>query len=113
MAGIYQRRRKTPVLRKGTAVVYPPFDEDYGYVPLEAMLSSKPVITCTDSGGPLEFVLHQETGLISEPTPSGIADAFDKIWDNPKAAKSWGEAGRYLYDSMDITWSNVIERLLA
>ena len=33
------------------AVAYPPYDEDYGYVTLEAMLSAKPVITCADSGG--------------------------------------------------------------
>ena len=38
------------------AVLYPPVDEDYGYVTLEGMLSSKPVVTCTDSGGPLEFI---------------------------------------------------------
>ncbi|MEO6214042.1 MAG: glycosyltransferase family 4 protein, partial [Vicinamibacterales bacterium] len=34
------------------AVVYPPFDEDFGYVTLEAFLARKPVITCIDSGGP-------------------------------------------------------------
>ncbi|HET7546295.1 MAG TPA: glycosyltransferase family 4 protein, partial [Usitatibacter sp.] len=45
-----------------TAICFPPRDEDYGYVTLEAMLSSKPVITCTDSGGPLEFVVDGETG---------------------------------------------------
>ncbi len=50
-------------------VIYPPTDEDYGYVTLEAMLAAKPVITCTDSGGPLEFVTNDETGLIAEPTP--------------------------------------------
>jgi glycosyltransferase involved in cell wall biosynthesis len=38
------------------AVVFPPFDEDYGYVTLEAFLARKPVITTTDAGGPLEFV---------------------------------------------------------
>jgi glycosyltransferase involved in cell wall biosynthesis len=43
------------------AVVYPPFDEDFGYVTLEAFLARKPVITCVDSGGPNEFVVHGET----------------------------------------------------
>ena len=27
-----------------------------GYVTMESFLSKKPVITCSDSGGPLEFV---------------------------------------------------------
>lgn len=111
--GFVSEEEKRRYYSRARAVVFPPLDEDYGYVTLEAMLSSKPVITCTDSGGPLEFIRHEETGLISEPTPSALADAFDRIWDNPKTAKSWGEAGRELYDSMDITWSNVTERLLA
>ncbi len=41
------------------AVIYAPFDEDYGYVTLEAFLSEKPVITATDSGGTLEFVVRR------------------------------------------------------
>lgn len=35
------------------AVVYPPYDEDYGYVTLEAFLARKPVVSATDAGGPL------------------------------------------------------------
>ncbi|MCH6547000.1 MAG: MotA/TolQ/ExbB proton channel family protein [Gemmatimonadetes bacterium] len=37
-------------------VVYAPYDEDYGYVTLEAFLAHRPVITAADSGEPLEFV---------------------------------------------------------
>ncbi len=40
------------------AVYYAPIDEDFGMVPLEAYRSSKPVVTATDSGGPLDFVLR-------------------------------------------------------
>ena len=46
------------------AVAYPPFDEDFGYVTLEAFLAGKPVITCRDSGGPLEFVRDGINGWI-------------------------------------------------
>ncbi|HEX9989861.1 MAG TPA: glycosyltransferase family 4 protein [Chloroflexia bacterium] len=94
-------------------VIYPPVDEDYGYVTLEAMLSSKPVITCTDSGGPLEFVRDGETGLVVEPTPEALASAFDTIWEDRQRAKAWGEAGRKLYDSLDISWSTVVKKLLS
>ena len=48
---------------RALAVAFVPKDEDYGYIAPEAMLAAKPVITCTDSGGPLDFVLHEETGL--------------------------------------------------
>ena len=53
------------------AVVYPPFDEDFGYVTLEAFLARKPVITCTDSGGPNEFVADGVNGWSCEPHAGG------------------------------------------
>jgi glycosyltransferase involved in cell wall biosynthesis len=94
-------------------IIYPPLDEDYGYVTLEAMLSSKPLITCTDSGGPLEFVRDSTTGLIAEPEPEALALAMDKLWTDRERAKSWGEQGRAVYERMGITWSNVVQRLLS
>jgi glycosyltransferase involved in cell wall biosynthesis len=94
-------------------VIYPPIDEDYGYVTLEAMLSSKPVITCTDSGGPLEFVANEKTGLIAEPNSRALAGALDSLWENRDQARIWGEAGRAHYDSFNITWDNVVGKLLA
>jgi glycosyltransferase involved in cell wall biosynthesis len=93
-------------------VVYPPLDEDYGYVTLEAMLASKPVITCADSGGPLEFVRHQQSGLIAEPTPESIAAAMDDLWAERAWAKRLGEAGLARYHDLQISWRQVVERLL-
>jgi glycosyltransferase involved in cell wall biosynthesis len=94
------------------AVVYPPVDEDYGYVTLEAMLASKPVITCTDSGGPLEFVQDRETGLIVNPTADSMAEAMECVFENRKQSLLWGQQGRQLYDSLGITWENVLTHLL-
>jgi glycosyltransferase involved in cell wall biosynthesis len=95
------------------AVVYPPVDEDYGYVTLEAMLASKAVITCGDSGGPLEFVADKQTGMIVDPTPVALAAAFDFVWENRREAEEWGRAGRARYDSLNLSWTNVIQKLLA
>ena len=95
------------------AVVYPPVDEDYGYVTLEAMLSSKPVITCRDSGGPLEFVVDNQTGLITEPTPESLAAAFDSVWENRAETEAWGRAGHARYESLGLSWPNVVRKLLA
>jgi glycosyltransferase involved in cell wall biosynthesis len=92
-------------------VLFPPVDEDYGYVTLEAMLARKPVITCSDSGGPLEFVRDGETGLVAEPTPQALAAAMDRMWRERDVAAHWGEAGRALYDSHDISWTHVVETL--
>ncbi len=96
---------------RALAVFFGPRDEDYGYVTLEAMLSGKPVITCSDSGGPLEFVVNGETGVVSDPQPDEIADHLDRLFSDPAHARRLGEAGRARYDSLDISWSNVVEAL--
>lgn len=95
------------------AVVYPPIDEDYGYVTLEAMLASKPLVTCTDSGGPLEFVIHEQTGLVVEPTAKALAAALDRLWEGREQARAWGEAGRARYEALGLCWSKVVRTLLA
>jgi glycosyltransferase involved in cell wall biosynthesis len=92
-------------------VLFPPVDEDYGYITLEAMLARKPVITCTDSGGPLEFVRDRETGLVVEPGAAALASAMDRVWSNRDAARQWGEAGRALYDQLRISWTHVVDSL--
>ena len=56
-----------------------PFDEDFGYVTLEAFLARKPVITATDSGGPLEFVVDGVNGAVVAPTPEPIAAAINAL----------------------------------
>jgi len=98
---------------RALAIVYPPIDEDYGYVTLEAMLASKPVITCRDSGGPLEFVVDRETGLIVDATPEALSAALDFVWENRDKAAALGRAGRDRYHSLNLSWSNVIQKLLA
>jgi len=64
-------------------------DEDLGYVALEAMYAGKPVVTCLDSGGPLEFVVHDQTGFVTEPTPEALAEAIDRLADHPDALARW------------------------
>jgi glycosyltransferase involved in cell wall biosynthesis len=95
------------------AVLFVPFDEDYGYVTLEAMLAGKPVLTCTDSGGVLEFAVDGETALVSEPDPIAVAEAMDRIWNDRALARRLGEQGRARYDQLGISWNTVVETLLA
>jgi glycosyltransferase involved in cell wall biosynthesis len=94
------------------AVFFGPYDEDYGYVTLEAMLSGKPVITCTDSGGPLEFVVDDETGLICEPDPAEIAGAISRLVHNRRLACAMGQAGLERYRRLGITWEHAVETLV-
>lgn len=110
--GEVTEQRKRELFARCLAVIYPPLDEDLGYVTMEAMLSSKPVLTCRDSGGTLEFVRHRETGLIVEPTPAAVADAMDQLWDDRSVTRKWGHSARGLYDDMKIEWPKVVEKLL-
>ena len=91
-------------------VVYAPFDEDYGYVTLEAFLAAKPVITTTDAGGPLEFVRDGANGFVCEPQAASLAAAIDKLAGDRALAERLGVAGRQVAET--ITWDGVIEQLL-
>jgi glycosyltransferase involved in cell wall biosynthesis len=92
-------------------VAYPPFDEDYGYVTLEAFLSRKPVVTCSDSGGPNEFVVNGVNGFVCSPGPESLASAINRLASDRRLAASMGDAG---FDvGRTVTWDGVIETLVA
>ncbi len=96
---------------RSLGVVFTPVDEDYGYVTLEAMLSAKPVITCTDSGGPNEF-LDASTGFVVDPEPAKLAAAMDELWENRSQAQAMGRQALERYHAMNIGWPHVVKTLL-
>jgi len=89
---------------------YGPIGEDYGYATLEAFFSQKPVVTCTDSGGILEFV-DPETGWIAAPEPRQIATCIESALSQKNAAKARGEAGWARIRG--ITWDYVFDHLMS
>ena len=91
-------------------VVYAPYDEDYGYVTLEAFLSGKPVVTAVDSGGTLEFVEDGVNGKICEPTGEALAVAINSLNNDRSRAAKFGTAG--WERARGITWDGVIEKLV-
>eukprot|EP00955_Chlamydomonas_euryale_P011176 120591-Chlamydomonas_euryale.AAC.1 len=60
------RRQRALLLAACSVVLYTPQNEHFGIVPLEAMAAGRPVVACA-SGGPLESVLHGETGMLCQP----------------------------------------------
>ena len=91
------------------AVIYPPFDEDFGYVTLEAFLARKPVVTATDSGGPNEFVVDGVNGFVCAPEPGELARAINRLAASRLEAAAMGDAGYQV--AAGITWDGVIEKL--
>ncbi len=110
--GFISEEQKFKEYAHSLSVIFVPYDEDYGYVTLEAMLSSKAVITCSDSGGTLEFVDDEVTGLIAQPTAESLAAKMDELWENRQKAKLFGEQGKAKYLSSGISWENVVSRIL-
>ena len=91
------------------AVFFAPLDEDYGYITLEAFHSHKPVITCRDSGGVLEFAVDGENSFISDTDPEALGRNIDRLYNNKELCRSMGASG---FNSVKgITWDNVIDTL--
>ena len=92
-------------------VFFTPQDEDYGYITLEAYLSKKPVITGFDSGGPLEFVCHNENGIILKSfAAKDMAAAIASLFFDKHKCESWGHNG--FQKVKEIGWESVIQSLV-
>jgi glycosyltransferase involved in cell wall biosynthesis len=74
-------------------------DEDYGYTPVEAMASGKPVVA-TKEGGYLETVVDGETGILVGPDVKEIEKAVRKISADPTGyvEKSLRRSRKFDYD---------------
>ncbi len=108
--GAVDDERLLELYRDALAVIYPPYDEDFGYVTLEAFLAKKPVVTATDSGGPNEFVVDDVNGFVRAPEPEALADAINRLAADRRRAAALGDAG-YIRASQ-VTWDGVIEKLV-
>jgi glycosyltransferase involved in cell wall biosynthesis len=109
-AGEVDDRQLVALYANAAAVIFPPFDEDYGYITLEAFLARKAVVTTTDAGGPLEFVEDNVSGVVADPTADALAEAIARVWADPALARRLGDSG---FDrATAITWEGVVERLV-
>ena len=113
LAGWIPERHKLQLLARCLGVVFTPYDEDYGYVTLESFLASKPVITCTDSGGPVELVEDGVSGWVADPDPRSVAEAIDRLAADRNRASRMGTAGLERARALEINWDHVIEELTA
>jgi glycosyltransferase involved in cell wall biosynthesis len=110
--GWVSEAQKADLLAGCCAALYLPQDEDsYGYSTLEALHAGKPVITLTDSGGPLELLEDGENGLVAEPTPEALAQAMDRLWADRARAARLGKAAAQTPRRRGITWQHVVDSL--
>jgi glycosyltransferase involved in cell wall biosynthesis len=91
-------------------VYYAPYDEDYGYVTVEAFKAAKPVISTADAGGVLEFVEDGVNGFVCPPdSPRDIGARIDLLYKDRERARAMGSAGQGRV--LQVTWDRVIEKL--
>jgi glycosyltransferase involved in cell wall biosynthesis len=93
------------------ATFYAPVDEDFGMGPFESFLAEKPVITTTDSGGPLDVVHDGKTGIVVDPDAAAVARATAWLREHPDDAAAYGRAGKAI--AAEVTWDRAIARLLS
>lgn len=113
LLGFISRQEMVDWYANALAICYLPFDEDYGYVTLEGMLSAKPVVVTRDAGGPTEFVEHERDGFVVDPEPRAIADALDRLYLDKDRAKQMGVAAREKVTHMNLSWNNVVAQLIS
>ena len=97
-------------LARCRAVVFPPLDEDFGFVTVEAFASARPVITCRDSGGPAELVADGHSGFVVDATPEALAGAMRRLMDDRDLAARMGAEGAARV--RELTWPAALSRLL-
>ena len=93
------------------AVCFPPLQEDYGFVTVEAFAAAKAVVTCRDSGGPVELVDDGVHGFVTEPAPAALAGALRQLMDDPARAESMGRQA--FKRGSTLTWPGVVTALTA
>ena len=78
--------------RRAWTVLFTPFNEDWGIVPIEAMAFGKPVIA-VNRGGPRESVGDGVHGFLEEPEPERFATRMAQLASNPELAWEMGSRG--------------------
>jgi glycosyltransferase involved in cell wall biosynthesis len=76
------------------AIVPSVWEEPMGQVAVEAMLAERPVVA-SDVGGLRDIVVNDETGIRVPPRdPAALAEAIDRLLDDPALRKQMGIVGR-------------------
>eukprot|EP00184_Porphyridium_aerugineum_P005334 CAMPEP_0184700954 /NCGR_PEP_ID=MMETSP0313-20130426/17270_1 /TAXON_ID=2792 /ORGANISM="Porphyridium aerugineum, Strain SAG 1380-2" /LENGTH=473 /DNA_ID=CAMNT_0027160835 /DNA_START=236 /DNA_END=1657 /DNA_ORIENTATION=- len=88
-------------------VAIPSRNEPFGIVTLEAWAASKPVVV-TKSGGPREFVWHDNDGYLVDTEPGGMSWGIANIFLNFAHAKYMGSRGR-VKAAFQFSWDRIAE----
>lgn len=107
------RKTYADYVNNSTAVACIPFNEDYGYVAIEAAAAAKPIIATSDSGGILSFAKHEVTGWVVDPNVDALASAMSTVFKNTERTREYGFAALQLMESQMNEWPQIVDRLVS
>jgi glycosyltransferase involved in cell wall biosynthesis len=111
LAGRLEESELLEHLARCRAVCFPPLQEDYGFVTVEAFASRKAVVTCRDSGGPAELVSNGVNGFVCDPSPASLATALRQLSDDRALAERMGAGG--FETASQLSWTDAVRQLTA
>jgi len=90
------------------AMLFSSIDEDWGIVILEAMASSKPVISI-NRGGPTISIVDGKTGFLVN-SPDEMAEKMHLLAGHPGICEQMGKAGRKRVEQ-NYTWKIFLRKM--
>jgi glycosyltransferase involved in cell wall biosynthesis len=106
------RQTYADYLNRSSAVACIPYNEDYGYVGIEAAAAAKAIISTNDSGGILSLAKHEITGWVVDPNVDSLAKAMSAVFENTARTKKYGFAALNLMESQNAGWPEIIDELV-
>ncbi len=92
-------------------VPFVPYDEDYGLITLEAMLSEKAVLTIHNSGGPSELVQDGVNGRSVDPTVEALSKAITEMVKDRQHTIEMGKKAKKSVEH--INWEDFVRLVLS
>ncbi len=102
---------KDALLARTTLFALTSMSENFGNVVLEAMAAGTPVLL-TPEVGLAEEVRRARAGVVVPAQPREIANAINRLLDNPEERRAMGERGRHTVETR-LTWPRVAEEMEA
>jgi glycosyltransferase involved in cell wall biosynthesis len=107
--GMLAERDKLAALSRADICAIPSYSEGMSIVVLEAMACGLPVVITRQCHFP--EVAESRAGIVIEPNADQLADALNKLLDNPRLCKEMGENGRRLVMEK-FTWDKIADQMI-
>jgi glycosyltransferase involved in cell wall biosynthesis len=83
-------------------LLHPTRRDHWSQVVNEAAAAALPIVTTAEEGAVGDLIVHGETGLVVEPTPSALAGALDTLLADPARAARIGQTARRTLARQDL-----------